>query len=205
MSTILSQLKLTADCAFDGLVRVEENLSYVTLTEKRIVQETLKISKDINFIFFRRFLKDDVRTSQAVAYIIDNSSGRLSKEVLAKLHHTLWLNGTVPLLYIDNNTSVDILSCAAKDALKKDGEWDYRPIDSIFSNLLSIDDQIKRFSASRLADGTFWEDERNKDYIDVTKSAHNVLLDKIKKADKEIDGINNPIARRLLLLTLLIK
>jgi hypothetical protein len=205
MSSILSQLQLSSDFAFDGLVQVSENLAHnIPLTEKRIVQDTLKISKNIDFVFFRRFI-GDVRTSQAVAYIIDNSSGKLSREELARLHRTLWLNGTVPLLYIDNDDSVDILSCIAEAVSKKANSWNYKPLDSILSSAQNINDQIKRFSASRLADGTFWEDERNKNYIDVTKSAHNVLLEKIKKADKEINGRNKPVARRLLLLTLLIK
>ena len=206
MSSILSQLQLSSDSAFDGLVQVSEKLSHnIPLAEKRIVQETLKISKNIDFVFFRRFIQGDVRTSQAVAYIIDNSSGKLSREELARLHRTLWLNGTVPLLYIDNDDSVDILSCIAEAVSKKANSWNYKPLDSILSSAQNINDQIKRFSASRLADGTFWEDERNKDYIDVTKSAHNILLEKIKKADREINGKNKPVARRLLLLTLLIK
>jgi len=205
MSTVLELLKLSLDCAFDGLVRIEENPTCNSLAEKRIIQETLKISKDIDFIFFRRFTKDDVRTSQAVAYIIDNSSGKLSNDMLGKLHHTLWLNGTVPLLYINNNTSVDILSCAAEPASKTASSWKYKPLEIILSNAENINEQINRFSANRLADGTFWDDERNKGYIDAKKSAHNVLLDKIKEADRDIDGQKKPVARRLLLLTLLIK
>lgn len=202
---ILFKLKLSPDCDFDGLVRVERNPICSTLAEKRVIQAALKISKNIDFVYFRRFLKDDVRTSQAVAYIIDNKSRKLSEEALAKLHHTLWLNGTVPLLYINNENSVDIFSCATEAVSEKASKWNYRPINSILSNMHNIDDEIDRFSAIRLANGTFWEDERNKGYINVTKSAHYVLLEKIKKADREIDGKSNPIARRLLLLTMLIK
>jgi type I restriction-modification system DNA methylase subunit len=206
MSNILSQLKLTPDSCFDGLVRVSENLPRdIPLTEKRVIQNTLKISNNIDFIFFRRFTKDDVRTSQAVAYIIDNTSKKLTPEVLARLHHTLWLNGTVPLLYIDSENSVDILSCAAKPVAEKAKDWTYNPLDAILANAENIKKQIKRFSASRLADGTFWEDRRNKDYINTNKSAHNILLEKIKRADKEINGESNPVARRLLLITLLVK
>jgi type I restriction-modification system DNA methylase subunit len=124
---------------------------------------------------------------------------------LARLHHTLWLNGTIPLLYINNEDSVDILSCAAKATSKKISELKYQPLDQIILNAKNINDQIERYSASRLADGTFWEDERNKNYINIKESAHNVLLDKIKLADKEIEGESHPVARRLLLLTLLIK
>jgi hypothetical protein len=207
MSNILYQLKLTPASCFDGLVQVSENLPRdISLSEKRIIQDTLKISKkDIDFVFFRRFTKDDIRTSQAVAYIIDNTSGKLSKESLARLHHTLWLSGIVPLLYIDNEDSVDILSCAAKPAAEKAKDWTYNPLDEILANAENINEQIKRFSAFRLANGTFWEDRRNKDYINTNKSAHNVLLEKIKQADKEINGESNPVARRLLLITLLVK
>jgi hypothetical protein len=206
MSNILSQLKLSSDSSFDGLVRVSKKVpSYISLAEKRVIDDALKISDKIDFVFFRRFTKGDVRTSQAVAYIIDNTSGKLPKELLARLHHTLWLNGTVPLLYIDNEDSVDILSCVAKATSKKVSGWEYQPIDRIILDTRNINEQIKRYSASRLANGTFWEDERNKDYINTNESAHNVLLEKIKQADKEIEGESHPVARRLLLLTLLIK
>jgi len=205
-SIILSQLKLTPESKFDGLVPVNENLSdEISLAEKRIIQETLKISENIDFIFFRRFTKDDVRTSQAIAYIINNSSKKMSNEEIARLHHTLWLNGTVPLLYIDNDEKVDIFSCSAAPISDKVNDWNYQPLNTIPLNAQNINEQINRYSASRLADGSFWEDERNKDYIDSKKSAHNVLLEKIKRADKEIDGKNNPIVRRLLLITLLVK
>ena len=206
MGSILAQLELTLESNIDGLIPVSENLpDDIPLAEKRIIHQTLKISEYIDFIFFRRFSKNDVRTSQAVAYIIDNSTRKLTYEAIARLHHTLWLNGTVPLLYIDYDEKVDIFSCSAEPVAKKAKNWNYLPMKTILENTTEVNEQIKRFSASKLADGTFWEDGRNKDYINTKKSAHNVLLDKIKRADREIDGKNNPIARRLLLVTLLIK
>ncbi|MDR2970809.1 MAG: SAM-dependent methyltransferase [Bacteroidales bacterium] len=206
MSRILSELKLSPNSNYEGLVRVSETLpDDIPYSEKRIIHETLNISKYIDFIFFRRFIKGDARTSQAVAYIIDNSSRKLPKETLARLHHTLWLNGTVPLLYINNENSVDILSCIAAPVSSKVEKWNYCPLDIISENAESINEQLKRFSAIRLANGTFWEDEKNKKYININKSSHNVLLEKIKQADKDINGEEKPVARRLLLITLLIK
>ena len=211
MSCILDELKLSLDHAFDGLVKVSKSHPHnVSFAEKRIIDDTLKITENIDFIFFRRFAKGDVRTSQAVAYIIDNTSGKLSKKELAQLHHTLWLNGTVPLLYIDNASSVDILSCAAEAVSKKANDWDYKPLDFIVSSSKNINEQINQekinqYSAFRLANGTFWEDERNKIFFNMEKSAHNVLLEKIKSADRAIDGQNKHVVRRLLLITLLIK
>lgn len=207
MSNILSELKLSVDSCHDGLIQVKEKLSAETsLSEQRIIQEIREISTDIDFVFFRRFkTKNDIRTSQAVACIVDNTQKKLAEAKLAYLHHTLWLNGTVPLLYVENDDRIDIFSCVAGSVSKKGSKLVYEPFDTISEKLSNINEQIKRFSAERLADGTFWEDENNKKYIDIKRSAHNVLLDKIKLADRKINGNKNPTARRLLLITLLIK
>ena len=107
MSKLLSQLRMSREADFEGLVLVTDTPSQViSLHEQRIVNDVRKITDKIDFIFFRRFVKGDVRTSQPIAYVVDNSSSKLTENELADLHRTLWLNGTIPLLYIDNNTSV---------------------------------------------------------------------------------------------------
>ena len=206
MSEILHQLYLSPESGIDGLVPVcEKPPEDISLAEQRVLNETRKISKDIDFVFFRRFSKSDVRTSQPVAYIIDNTSGKLDNGRLARLHHALWLNGTVPLLYVDNADGVDILSCVAGPAARKVRYWDYLPLDKICKGAGNTGEQIKRFYAFRLADGTFWENGLNREYIDRRASSRNLLLEKIEQADKEINGMAYPLARRLLLLTIFIK
>jgi hypothetical protein len=88
--------------------------------------------------------------------------GKLTDNDLGKLHHTLWLNGTIPLLYIDQQNCVDILSCMSEPVSNKASNWEYRPLEQIFVMAKNIDEQIKRFSADRLSDGTFWNNETNK-------------------------------------------
>ncbi|MDR2445365.1 MAG: SAM-dependent methyltransferase [Spirochaetaceae bacterium] len=206
MSEILYQLHLSPESGLDGLVAVhKKQLADISLAEQRVLHETRKISNDIDFVFFRRFPETDVRTSQPVAYIIDNTSGKLDNGKLARLHHALWLNGTVPLLYADNADSVDILSCVAGPSAEEIRNLKYSPLDKIYKDAKNISDQIKRFSAFCLADGTFWENDLNKSYTDRKNSAHNVLLEKIKQADKEISGTTRHFARLLLLLTILVK
>jgi hypothetical protein len=206
MTEILYQLHLSPESGIDGLVHVRKKPAMdVSLAEQRVLHETRKISKDIDFIFFRRFLENDVRPSQPVAYIIDNTSRKLDNEKLACLHHALWLNGTVPLLYVDNADSVDILSCVAGPAAEKVKYWAYLPLDKICKDAQNISAQIERFSALALADGTFWENDLNRNYIDRKNSAYNALLERIKQADKEICGTGDPLARRLLLLTIFLK
>ena len=66
-------------------------------------------------------------------------------------------------------------------------------------------EQQRRFSARRLADGTFWEDPRNASLARADQAAHRRLIDAVVDADEAIGGSANPVLRRLLLLTVLVK
>jgi type I restriction-modification system DNA methylase subunit len=206
MSELLSQLRLSRDTPCDGLVAVSDNPpNNISLSEQRIIRDVYKISNQIDYIFFRRFNGNEIITSQPVAYVIENDSGKLTEKDLSRLHHTLWLNGTIPLLYVDHQDRVDILGCMSGPVSNKVSDWKYQPLESIFSMAKNIDEQVKKFSADRLSDGTFWDSEKNKVFVDIKRSAHNVLIEKVKWADRKIDGKNNAVSRRLLLLTLLVK
>ncbi len=64
---------------------------------------------------------------------------------------------------------------------------------------------MRRFSALRLADGTFWEDPNNAKLANHDKAAHQSLIQAVVEADRDLDGKNNPALRRLLLLMVLVK
>lgn len=165
--------------------------------------------KHIDFIFFRRF--SDGRSSQISAYIVDNSDRRLDEKALAELHLQVWLQGATPLLYIAWPSRVDVLTCArGPDFWKfKEEECYYNPAKEFeFENLKTIGDiasELQNFSAFRLADGTFWEEPSNGELADHAKAAHQSLIQAVVEVDKDLDGNNNPILRRLLLLMVLIK
>lgn len=157
-----------------------------------------------DYIFFRRF--SDGRSSQVAAYVIDNSGGRFSKEDLAALHHNVWLSGNTPLLYVEEQGRVDIYSCSSSAFKGKNKKWDPKPFDAVkLSSKINDLKKAKRFSAFRLADGTFWEDERNARLLNPNSSAHRKLIAEVEHADRELGGANNPASRHLLLLTLLLK
>ncbi len=63
----------------------------------------------------------------------------------------------------------------------------------------------RRFSAYRLAEGTFWDAPENRRLAKDDAAAHRSLIQAIVEADKELDGANKPLRRRLLVLTVLIK
>ena len=79
-----------------------------------------------------------------------------------------------PLMYVAWRTRIDILSCARGPISRVNEKTSYRPADKIelpTGGLLQIaagidaalNERARRFSALRLADGTFWDDPANKD------------------------------------------
>jgi hypothetical protein len=165
--------------------------------------------KHINFVFFRRF--SDGRSSQILAYVVDNSDERLDEKALAELHLQVWLHGTAPLLYIAWPSRIDVLTCArGPDFWKAENEeCRYNPANRLEVEALktagAITSELNKFSAFRLADGTFWEEPSNRKLADHDKAAHQSLIQAVVEADIDLDGEKNPILRRLLLLMVLIK
>jgi N-6 DNA Methylase len=108
------------------------------------------------------------------------------------------------------------LSCARGPDFWVNERPSYRPADTIeipTGGLLQIATSIdaaliertRRFSALRLADGTFWDDPANKELARHEHGAHYRLIQAIVEADQELDGHNNSLLRRLLVLTVLVK
>ena len=164
--------------------------------------------KQIDFIFFRRF--SDGRSSQISAYIVDNTDRRLDQKTLAELHLRVWLQGASPLLYIAWPGRIDVLTCArGPDFCKNGKELHYNPAKKLeFENLRTagkITSELQNFSAFSLNDGTFWEKPANGNLADNSKAAHQAMIQAVVEADKDLNGKNNPILRRLLLLMVLIK
>ena len=154
-----------------GLVPVHAESEAGRVDEASILHDAESF-QHIDYVFFRRF--DDGRSSQVAAYVVDNSTDKVDEATLAKLHHQLWLHGAAPLLYVAWRTRIDILSCArGPDFWDNDGNI-YKPADRIDLKAgglfqitaridAALDRKLRRFSALRLADGTFWDDPTNKD------------------------------------------
>jgi type I restriction-modification system DNA methylase subunit len=203
MRRLVEQLHFSEN---DGLIRISDSPGEdLPLNECQIILDAYSISRQLDFVYFRRFTD---RASQPVAFIVDNTAKKITEEELAALHRDLWFYGRVPLLYVEWENRVDIINCySVKNDLTKKKTWGYTTDVQIdFLDALSgISEQLSRYSMFRLADGTFWEDANNKKFIDTKNSAHRILIEKIKSADIEINGEQNGAARKLLLLSLLIK
>ncbi|HUY34107.1 MAG TPA: N-6 DNA methylase [Pirellulales bacterium] len=193
-----------------GLVAVKGGLNSVDRLEERVAMQEAEAIRGVDYVFFRRFT--DGRSSQVVAYVVDNAKERSSESDLAQLHKRVWLHGGVPLIYVAWATKVDVLSCArGPDFWGNDG-CKYNPADEIrflTQQAADVDAALRkqrgRYSAWRLADGTFWDDPQNAALARSEQRAHEALIQAVVETDQELDGERQPLLRRLLLLTVLIK
>ncbi|MHC4648411.1 MAG: HsdM family class I SAM-dependent methyltransferase [Planctomycetota bacterium] len=192
-----------------GLVPVHErrNSKTTLCIDERAAVIDAELLNRIDFVYFRRF--SDERSSQVAAYVVDNSDEQLDERILAELHLQVWLQGKAPLLYVAWPSRVDVLTCArGPDFWNKQVEsCRYNPAKklNILKTAGKISSEIQNFSAWRLADGTFWEDPHNAKLAKHDKAAHQSLIQAVVEADKDLDGSNNPLLRRLLLLMVLVK
>ena len=208
MTSALNTLNLGRESgnSFSGLVPVRGREKPLDLDEEAAIRRADAIA-NIDYVFFRRF--SDGRSSQVAAYVIDNSDNRFSEPELAEIHQKLWLNGGTPLLYVGWKTRVDVLSCArGPDFWNQGDSLVYNPAETIES-AGQISDAFEkrsaRFTAARLSDGTFWEDEENAKLAASKEGAHQRLIQAVVETDIELKGKINPVLRRLLLLVVLIK
>jgi hypothetical protein len=187
-----------------GLVAVK-GLQPHRIEEQYVIRQAADIG-EISYVFFRRF--SDGRSSQAAACVVDNSDDHLNESQLAEIHRKLWLNGCTPLLYVNWQTRVDVLSCARGPDFWTGSDVAYGPAERIGLSVeisSALQEQLSRFSAYRLCDGTFWDDPENSYLAESGKAAHQQLIRAVVETDKEIGGQRSPVLRRLLLLTVLIK
>lgn len=188
------------------LVRVQEKPDFdLALDEKIAIRAAAFLyPSPPTHVLFRRF--SDGRSSQVAAYVVDNEVCQYSKTQLALLHQNVWLSGATPLLYVANSHEVSIFSCAKAAVYDSKKRWKSEPQD-VLSVANEVEELAKRkqYSSYRLIDGTFWEDPRNARLVNAKGAAHTVLIEKVRKADNSLKGKENPVARHLLLLTLLLK
>lgn len=190
--------------AADGLVSLRRDSVELSVDEAALVHGARAFDA-VDYIFFRRF--DDGHSSQPAAFVIDNTDERLTEAQLAETHHSLWLHGVAPLVYVAWPTRIDVLSCVRGPDFWDEGNRRYNPAAQLdlASKVETALAERRRFSARRLADGTFWEDPQNQPLADHERAAHESLIRAVVETDEALNGEANPVSRRLLLLTVLVK
>ena len=217
---LLDRLSLSTKTAPpNSLKAVVEKPSQEHSPEEQVsIRDAYNLSDKIDSVFFKQY--NDGRPSHPVAYIINNSNEKFNEDEIAEIHRRFWLNGSVPILYVSWSNRIDIFSSMISPPFNEKNKAEHNPCDTIdltaeISEELSreqreIESQIERYSAYKLANGTFWEDDRNRDILNSDKSAHKMLTDKIIDADGKLKNLskknkNETLHRKFLLITLLMK
>ena len=197
-------LTLASGDPIEGLVSISQPPEEISPDEAAVIHKVASFH-EVAYVFFRRF--SDGWSSQPLAFVVDNTDERLSNEQLAKLHNDLWLHGVAPLVYVAWPTRIDILSCARGPDFWQADNRIYNPAFQleVASEIASELTTRRRFSAYRLADGTFWDDPQNHVLANRDKAAHESLIRAIVETDQALDSESKPVLRRLLLLMVLIK
>jgi hypothetical protein len=157
-------------------------------------------------VYFRRFANS--KSSVPQIYIYDQS---YDSNQLVELHRKLWSSGIVPFFYIITDTQIQIFSCTKKADIKNN-ELKVSPLDTILLvNEVQEEYNYQKYSARLFDNGTFWENDKNKELLDLKNSPYQILLEGLLSAKKkliaqkeEVNLSENTISK-LLIMGLLVK
>ena len=140
-------------------------------------------------VYFRR-PSGTTRASIPQAYIFDNTRGQFTHDELTELQWKLWNSQEVPLCFIFNRHTIEILSCWAAPQFfnKRKGERKYHP-NEVIELAASIQDELDRFSGEALETGAFWDDPRNAALANHKRAAHDSLVRAVTELDEELEDL----------------
>ncbi len=173
--------------------------------EERLILDIAK-KLSVSAVYFRRFAEK--HSSNPQIFLFDNTSGYLSESELGEIHRKLWSSGIVPIYYVFDNTTINIFD--ARKHVQYDestGSITVQPFDSL-SIISTTYEKYKNYSAKLFENGTFWEQERNRDHFLSKESAENKLIEGLKEVRAkfiEESNIEKDLAQQLLVLSILVK
>jgi len=193
----LNWLDFETDSSASGLLFTDRDYrgdNNVAFGEILILQQAEELKASA--VYFRRIGEKSIPQ----LFIYDNSDNILN-EVLSDIHIKLWSSGIVPLYYVFDKTELKIFTCR-KPVDKKNRKA------KAFDTLSLVSDVHKKYkySANLFKNGSFWESKENKKHFSINSSSYKKLIDGLKKIrDEFIEGQNEIICNKLLMLSILVK
>jgi len=192
------------DDAVDGLVPVV-GYKHLDRTPEEVAMMEKAQAYGAHSVFFEASRNGRPPIAQAFVYVSD---GPADDTEFAELHKRLWSWGGVPLVYRKTPGLVQLFRCAHKpDFVSTTGEIVCRPIKTLnIATAISISDVY--WDASRLRNGTFWDDPSVcNELLSARKAAHKQLIATVRQLNTDLnkEGIlKKHLRRKLLILSLLI-
>ncbi|MDO9578055.1 MAG: N-6 DNA methylase [Candidatus Cloacimonadales bacterium] len=177
---------------------------YIKIT----LYETKKLFPEVAYIYFRRFPQEN-RPPLAQAYIFDFSDEITLPESFGETVKNIWLTGKIALIYAFTQTEVKIIS-GYEQPEYLNNYYHISIIDKIEIAKLA---QNKMFSAKKLDNGSFWDENPHQEHFNFKNSPYEILLNKIKQMLEDIAQKDEqlppqdakPFYQKLLLRSILVK
>lgn len=187
----------------DGLVPVDGYVRDSRPPEEVAIMEKANAYK-AQAVFFEASRNGRPPVAQAFVFISD---GPAADPLFAELHRRLWCWGGVPLVYRKTPGLVQLFRCAHKpDFISAKGETICNPIKTL--KMAAAINEDPWWDASRLRNGTLWDDSRVcEEMLSASHAAQKSLIDAVKRLNDELNKKNilkKHLRRRLLILALLI-
>ncbi|MDA8179500.1 MAG: N-6 DNA methylase [Deltaproteobacteria bacterium] len=187
----------------DGLVRVAGYQPVGRQPEEVAIIEKAK-AYGAHSVFFEAGRNGRPPVAQALVFVSDSTA---DDNKFAQLHKRLWSWGGVPLAYRRTPGLVQLFRCTHKpDFVDATGEIVCKPIMEL-KVTAAISSCDPWWDASRLRNGTLWDDPIVCRTMLSDNTAHKRLFDAVKKLDADLneEGIlKRRLRRKLLILSLLI-
>jgi hypothetical protein len=179
---------------------------------KRILHDAAAMGA--SHVLFRVSVRQD-RPPTPQAFIFDLSTSHASATDEAEIQRQVWNYGLVPLIFVLRPDRVDIINALEKPLLDFHGNLekptivDQLRLGAQLSRALARknDEVVSRYSARGFANGTFWDDPKNRSLLS-SSTAQKSLLAEMRRARIAINergGLSGSLSRRFFILCLMVK
>jgi len=178
--------------------------------ERLYVAEVIKLG--VYAVFFRRFFKrkDDTKAyrSEPVVCIFKEEDVHVNSPKHKEIHAALWSEGKIDIYIISGKTRLDIYNVRKPAERVRENEISVENLRFTSEVVEALD---KESSAARLfGTGTFWEQDKYRNQINIDKSPYVHLIDYLMKVRKNFNQISSEnlepeIIDKILVLSILVK
>ncbi len=155
-------------------------------------------------VYFRR--NEENQTTLPQIFIYDNTHNTLNNSELVEIHRKIWSNGIVPIYYVIDNTQVRIFD-ARKPVDIKNKQVFVTPLDTV-QMVAEAQEQYQKYSAKLFQNGTFWEQQKNRDkFLHNNSSSQKLIIGLRRFRDNFVkkSNISQALAHKIIVQSILVK
>ncbi|WP_192347809.1 N-6 DNA methylase [Algoriphagus sp. Y33] len=193
----------------NGLVLCSKVSAAQNSYERLYITEVIKLGAYA--VFFRRFFKweDDTKAykSEPVVCIFKEEHLPINSSKHKEIHAALWSEGKIDVYIITGKTRLDIYNVRKPAEKVGDNELSVEKLKFPLEAVQVLDKE--RNAAHLFGTGTFWEQDRNQNQINIDKSPYKHLIDYLMKVRRDFNErggqLESETIDKILVLSILVK